>query len=69
MVGITVTGVLILLLAPMLGTYLAGLYLQLTEGMETEKFLCILEGCIRSIQVLGGLITAYGCFCQKGEEK
>lgn len=69
MVGITVTGVLILLLAPMLGTYLADFYLRLTEGMETEKFLCILEGCICSIQVLGALITAYGCFCRKGEEK
>lgn len=68
-IGIMAAGALILLLAPMLGNYLAGLYLRLTDGMETATFLCISEGCIRSIQVLGGLITACGFFCRKSEEK
>ena len=68
-IGITIAGVLLLLLAPMLGTYLTGLYLRLTEGTETATFLCILEGCIRSIQILGGLTTAYGIFCRKSEAK
>ena len=68
-IGIAIAGVLLLLLAPMLGTYLAGLYLGLTEGMETATFLCISEGCIRSIQVLGGLIATYGLFFRKSEEK
>lgn len=62
---ITIAGVLLLLLAPTLGTYLAGLYLRLTDGMETATFLCVMEGCIRSIQVLGGLIAAYGLFFRK----
>lgn len=64
-IWITIAGVLLLLLSPTLGTYLAGLYLRLSEGMETVTFLCITEGCIHSIQVLGGLITAYGLFCRK----
>ena len=68
-IGIAIAGVLLLLLAPMLGTYLAGFYLRLTDGMETSTFLCISEGCIRSIQVLGGLIAAYGLFFRKSEEK
>lgn len=67
--GIVIAGILLLLLAPMLGIHLAGLYLRLTDGMETVTFLCISEGCIRSIQVLGGLITAYGFFCRKSETK
>ena len=68
-IGIIVAGVLLLLLAPMLGTYLAGFYLRLTDGMETATFLCILEGCIRSVQILGGLITVYGLFGRKSEAK
>lgn len=68
-IGISIAGVLLLLMAPMLGTYLAGFYLGLTEGMETATFLCISEGCIRSIQVLGGLIATYGLFFRKSEEK
>lgn len=68
-IGIIVAGVLLLLLAPMLGTYLAGLYLGLTEGMETATFLRILEGCIRSIQILGGLIAVYGLFGRKSKAK
>ena len=68
-IGIAIAGVLLLLLAPMLGTYLAGFYLRLTVGMETATFLCILEGCIHSIQILGGLIATYGLFFRKSEEK
>lgn len=68
-IGITVAGVLLLLLAPMLGTYLADLYLRLTDGMETDKFLCIVEGCIHSMQILGGIVTAYGLFYRKDKTK
>ena len=68
-IGISIAGVLLLLMAPMLGTYLAGFYLRLTDGMETSTFLCVSEGCIRSIQVLGGLIAAYGLFFRKSEAK
>ena len=49
MIEITVAGVLLLLTAPILEAYLVGLCLRLTERMETATFLCILEGCIRSI--------------------
>lgn len=65
---ITITGLLFLLLAPMLGLNLANFYLRLQGGLETEKFLVIIKGCIGSIQILGTLIMAYGLFSKKSKE-
>ena len=67
-IGISIAGVLLLLMAPMLGTYLAGFYLRLTDGMETEKFLRIIDGGIRSFQIIGTLITGYGLFGHRNRE-
>lgn len=65
---ITIVGVLLLLLAPMLGLDLANFYLRFLEGMETEKFLVIIKGCIGSIQILGTLVIVYGLFSKKSKE-
>lgn len=65
---IMIVGVLLLLLAPMFGLNLANFYLRLLEGMETEKFLVIIKGCIGSIQILSALLIAYGLFSKNNKE-
>lgn len=56
--ALIIGGICIILTAPLLGTGLAGIYLRLLGGMETEKYMLIIEGCIRSLQLTGGLMTA-----------
>lgn len=53
-------GVLSILLAPILGSYFAQIYLRLLGGMETEKFLLLLDGCITAFQLIGVLAAGYG---------
>ena len=61
-------GVAIILFAPLLGNELSNCYLILLGGMETEKFLRIIDGGIRSFQIIGTLITGYGLFGHRNRE-
>lgn len=65
---LTIFGVAIILLAPLLGNELASCYLILSGGMETEKYIRIIDGSIRSFQIIGTLVTAYGLFSHKSRE-
>lgn len=62
---ITLLGVAIILFAPLLGNELSTCYLILLGGMETEKFLRMIDGSICSFQMIGALMTAYGLFGHK----
>lgn len=62
---LTILGLSIILLAPLLGNGLSTCYLILSSGMETEKYLCIIDGSIRSFQIIGALISAYSLFSYK----
>lgn len=55
-----ILGIVLILLAPVFGLYLSNIYLRLMGGMETEKFLLIMEGCITGFQVIGVLSALYG---------
>ena len=55
-----VCGVAIILLAPLLGNSLSHIYLSLLGGMETDKFLLVIDGCIRGFQIIGALSALYG---------
>lgn len=61
-------GVAIILFAPLLGNELSNCYLILLGGMETEKFLRIIDGGIRSFQIIGTLMAGYGLFGHKNKE-
>ena len=62
-----VLGIILILLAPTLGFYLSHIYLLLIGGMETEKFLLIMDGCINGFQIIGLLSVLYGVLkkCKK----
>lgn len=64
----TFFGVAIILLAPLLGSKMSACYLILLGGMETEKFLRIIDGSICSFQIIGALMTGYGLFGHKNRE-
>lgn len=55
-------GVAVILLAPLFGNGLSFCYLSVFGGMETEKFLQIMDGNMRSFQIIGALMAAYGLF-------
>ena len=64
----TLLGVAIILFAPLLGNELSNCYLFLLGGMETEKFLRIMDGGICSFQIIGALMAGYGLFGHKNKE-
>ena len=55
-----VCGVVIILLAPLLGNSLSAIYLSLLGGMATDKFLLVVDGCIRGFQIIGAMSGLYG---------
>lgn len=57
---VVILGIVLILLAPVFGLYLSNIYLRLIGGMETEKFLIIIEGCITGFQVIGALSALCG---------
>lgn len=65
---LTILGVAIILFAPLLGNELSNCYLILSGGMETEKFLRIIDGSIRGFQIIGTLMTVYGLFGHQNRE-
>lgn len=62
---ITIIGMVLIITAPLLGANMAGLYLMLLGGMESEKYLIIIKSCNLSIQIIGALLAAYGLFARK----
>lgn len=62
---LSLAGFAILLVAPLLGQALGGIYLMILGGMETDRFLQILQGCTLSFQIIGALIAGYGLFFHK----
>lgn len=61
--------VAVILLAPLFGDVAASFYLMLSGGMETEKFLLIIDGFIHSFQIVGTLTAAYALFgCKRKED-
>lgn len=65
---LTILGVAIIFLAPLLGNELSACYLILSGGMETEKYLRMIDGSIRSFQIIGTLVTVYGLFGHQNRE-
>lgn len=65
---LTILGVAIILLASLLGNELASCYLILSGGMETEKYIQIMDGSIRSFQIISTLVTTHGLFGHKNRE-
>lgn len=65
---LTILGVAIILFAPLLGNELSACYLILSGGMETEKYIRIIDGGIRSFQIIGTLLTVYSLFGHKNRE-
>lgn len=61
-------GVAMILLAPLFGNRLSIGYLRVFGGMETDEFLQIMDGSIRSFQIIGALVAAYGLFGRKDQE-
>ena len=59
-IAVIAVGVVIILASAPLGSFLADLYLWLLGGMETERFLVVIGGCIRSFQIVGALCVALG---------
>lgn len=55
-----ILGIVFILSAPIFGLYLSNICLRLIGGMETEKFLLIIEGCITGFQIIGVLSVLYG---------
>lgn len=62
-----VLGIIIVILAPIFGFYLLHTYLLLIGGMETEKFVLIMDRCITGFQIIGVLSVFYGVLknCKK----
>lgn len=66
---IVLFGVAAVLLAPWFGDVVASFYLMLSGGMETEKFLLIINGFIHSFQIIGTLTAIYALFgCKRKED-
>lgn len=53
-------GLALILLAVPLGSFLAHLWLALSDGMEVSLWTVIFDRCIFGVQLLGALSAAYG---------
>lgn len=63
-----ILGILIMLIAPLMGSCLAELYLIIIGGMETEKYLLIIQGCINAFLIIGTITTIFGLFRKNNKE-
>ncbi len=59
-VALIVVGIIIILAASPLGLALAHWHLSLTNGIGGDDFQCLIEGYIRSIQIIGALGAGFG---------
>lgn len=57
-------GAVIVLLAPLLGDALSGIYLYAMGGMEGDAFARLAQGCIHSVQIIGVLTAVSGRICR-----
>ena len=56
-VGVVI-GLLILFFSVPLGELYGGIYLLLSGGMESERYIMLSQSAITSIQIIGGIVSA-----------